>query len=87
MSFVLAWAPYGGPRGDDVLVRFGTSVEQLYDRFADAVDRCRLRTAALANSDRHLLARASAHLDHVRITEPSAQCVPQERALRAPKGT
>lgn len=86
MRFVLAWAPYGGPREDDVWVSFGVSVEQLGDRFADAVTRCRLRAAALPDSDRNLLARAWAHLHRMRTAGGSGERAPQERALRAPKG-
>ncbi|AKS31862.1 hypothetical protein [Mycolicibacterium goodii] len=86
MRFVLAWAPYGGPREDEVWVSFGISVEQLGERFADAVTRCRLRAAVLPESDRQLLARAWAHLHPVRRDGHSAERALQERALRAPKG-
>lgn len=89
MRFVLAWAPVGGPREDDVWVSFGVSVGQLGERFADAVMRCRLRAAALSDPDRDLLARAGAHLrdlQQLRAATESGERTLEERALRVPKG-
>ena len=37
LKFVLAWAPYGGPREDDVWLEFGMTAEQLCVRFARIV--------------------------------------------------
>jgi hypothetical protein len=62
LQFVLAWAPYGGPREDDVWLQFGMTVEQLGGRFAKIVAGLVPRVRVLPNADRCLLQRACVHL-------------------------
>ncbi|WP_198344185.1 hypothetical protein [Mycobacterium dioxanotrophicus] len=62
LQFVLAWAPYGGPREDDVWLQFGMTAEQLGGRFANIVAGLLPRVRALPNADRCLLQRACVHL-------------------------
>lgn len=62
LQFVLAWAPYGGPREDDVWLQFGMTVEQLGGRFAKIVAGLVPRVRVLPNADRYLLQRACVHL-------------------------
>lgn len=66
LKFVLAWAPYGGPREDDVWLEFGMTVEQLCVRFARIVAGHIPRVRALSAADRCLLERACRYLRHQR---------------------
>jgi hypothetical protein len=66
LKFVLAWAPYGGPREDDAWLEFGMTVEQLCVRFARIVAALVPRVRNLAADDRCLLERACRHLRHQR---------------------
>jgi len=70
LQFVLAWAPYGGPREDDVWLQFGMTAEQLAGRFAKIVAGCVPRIRTLPNTDRCLVQRACGYLRAQR-TEPS----------------
>lgn len=62
LQFVLAWAPYGGPREDDVWLQFGMTAEQLGGRFAKVVAGLVPRVRSLPNADRSLLQRACGYL-------------------------
>ena len=62
LQFVLAWAPYGGPREDDVWLQFGMTAEQLAVRFAGIVADLVPRIRALPSPDRSLLERACVQL-------------------------
>ncbi|MEV0669513.1 hypothetical protein [Mycobacterium sp. NPDC050441] len=66
LKFVLAWAPYGGPREDDVWLEFGMTVDQLRARFARIVAALVTRVRALPAADRCLLERACRYLRHQR---------------------
>lgn len=66
LKFVLAWAPYGGPREDDVWLEFGMTAEQLCSRFARIVCGLVPRVRALSAADRCLLEQACGHLRHQR---------------------
>ncbi|OMC37006.1 hypothetical protein A5740_05385 [Mycobacterium sp. GA-1841] len=66
LKFVLAWAPYGGPREDDVWLEFGMTAEQLCLRFARTVSRLVPRARTLSTDDRCLLERACRYLRHQR---------------------
>ncbi|MFV8048110.1 hypothetical protein [Mycobacterium sp. 48b] len=66
LKFVLAWAPYGGPREDDVWLEFGMTAEQLCVRFAGIVSGHVPRAKALSAADRCLLGRACRYLRHQR---------------------
>ncbi|MFV8167457.1 hypothetical protein ACNQVK_35995 [Mycobacterium sp. 134] len=66
LKFVLAWAPYGGPREDDVWLEFGMTAEQLCVRFAGVVAGHVPRAKALSAADRGLLERACRYLRHQR---------------------
>jgi hypothetical protein len=71
LQFVLAWAPYGGPREDDVWLQFGMTAEQLGGRFATIVAGLVPRVRTLPSIDRSLLQRACGYLRAQR-TELSA---------------
>ncbi|OWL96715.1 hypothetical protein B7435_27545 [Mycolicibacterium peregrinum] len=62
LKFVLAWAPYGGPREDDVWLEFGMTAEQLFVRFSGIVSGQVPRVRALSAADRSLLGLACRHL-------------------------
>ena len=66
LNFVLAWAPYGGPREDDVWLEFGLTAEQLCVRFARIVSGQLPRARSLSAADRRLLERACRYLRHQR---------------------
>lgn len=66
LKFVLAWAPYGGPREDDVWIEFGMTAEQLRVRFARTVAGQVPRARALSAADRSLLGQACRYLRHQR---------------------
>lgn len=66
LKFVLAWAPYGGPREDDVWLEFGMTAEQLCVRFARIVSGLVPRAKGLSVADRCLLERACRYLRHQR---------------------
>ncbi|MDF3340600.1 hypothetical protein P3H80_24440 [Mycolicibacterium septicum] len=66
VQFVLAWAPYGGPREDDVWLEFGMTGEQLCVRFAAIVSGQIPRARTLSAADRSLLERACRYLRHQR---------------------
>lgn len=66
LNFVLAWAPYGGPREDDVWLEFGMTAEQLCARFARIVSGQLPRARSLSAADRCLLERACRYLRHQR---------------------
>ncbi|OBG87130.1 hypothetical protein A5699_19875 [Mycobacterium sp. E802] len=71
LKFVLAWAPYGGPREDDVWLEFGMTAEQLCVRFARIVSRLVPRVRTLSAADRCLLERACRYLRHQRESAES----------------
>lgn len=73
LQFVLAWAPYGGPREDDVWLEFGMTSEQLCSRFARIVTGLVPRVRALPTADRHLLERACVYLRGRRIAAGSGE--------------
>ena len=62
LQFVLAWAPYGGPRDADVFPQFGMTADELVARFNRIVATQIKHVGHLEDSDRLLLARAVAHL-------------------------
>ncbi|WP_166907769.1 hypothetical protein [Mycobacterium sp. DL440] len=66
LKFVLAWAPYGGPREDDVWLEFGMTAEQLCARFVRIVSGQVSRARSLSADDRCLLERACRYLRHQR---------------------
>lgn len=66
LKFVLAWAPYGGPREDDVWLEFGMTTDQLCLRFARTVQCLVPRAGSLSRADRCLLERACVYLRHRR---------------------
>ncbi|MDH6195887.1 hypothetical protein M2272_002527 [Mycobacterium frederiksbergense] len=66
LKFVLAWAPYGGPREDDVWIEFGMTTEQLCLRFTRIVNGLLPRFRGLPAEDRCLLERACGYLRHRR---------------------
>ncbi|OBJ95949.1 hypothetical protein A5638_19115 [Mycolicibacterium fortuitum] len=66
LNFVLAWAPYGGPREDDVWLEFGMTAEQLCVRFTRIVSGQLPRARSLSAADRCLLERACRYLRHQR---------------------
>ena len=70
LQFVLAWAPYGGQREDDVWLLFGMTAGQLCGRFAAIVAGLVPRVRTLPNADRCLLRRACGYL-HAQRTRPS----------------
>lgn len=78
LQFVLAWAPYGGPREDDVWPQFGMTAEQLRDRFAQIVAGLVPRVRALPAADRCLLEQACVHMRRqrdIRSAERGSQAV------------
>jgi hypothetical protein len=62
LDFVLAWAPYGGPRDDDTFPEFGLHVSQLHDRFRHIVVALMACGDSLDERDRDLLARAHGYI-------------------------
>lgn len=86
LQFVLAWAPYGGPREDDVWVQFGMTVEQLGGRFAKIVAGLLPRVRALPNADRCLLQRSCVHLRTQRQSGSDAESRSQSRDLAVDEG-
>lgn len=62
LHFVLAWAHYGGPREDDVWIRFGMTAEQLSARFGRIVAASVPKAPNLPAPDRCLLERARLYL-------------------------
>ncbi|MHC9296190.1 hypothetical protein ACRCUN_27305 [Mycobacterium sp. LTG2003] len=73
LQFVLAWAPYGGPREDDVWLEFGMTADQLCSRFARVVTGLLPRARALPPVDRHLLERACVYLRKQRMAARSGE--------------
>lgn len=61
VAFVLSWAPYGGPREDEVLPRFGMTRAGIEKRFADVIgfifERGGSRRTGLSDSRRELAER------------------------------
>ena len=62
LQIVLTWAPYGGPREDDVWLQFGMTPEQLGGRFAAIVAGLVPRVRTLPDADRFLVQRACGYL-------------------------
>ena len=58
LSFMVTWAPFGGPQDEDAFPRFGLAVEQLWDRFARMVLSLESRATELEGYDTELLWRA-----------------------------
>ncbi|MBX7446932.1 hypothetical protein GR927_02920 [Mycolicibacterium sp. 3033] len=68
VSFVLTWAPFGGPDDEDAFPRFGlrtAAVWQRFERILDAVAAGQLR---LDDSDAELIRRAG----ELRLAPPAA---------------
>ena len=62
LAFVLAWAPYGGPRDDDTFPEFGLHAGQLHDRFRHIVVALMACRDSLDERDRDLLVRAHGYI-------------------------
>jgi hypothetical protein len=62
LAFVLAWAPYGGPRDDDTFPEFGLRASQLHDRFRHVVVAMMTCRDGLDERDRNLLVRAHGYI-------------------------
>jgi hypothetical protein len=78
VQFVLAWAPYGGPREDDVWPQFGMTAEQLRSRFNQIVADLVPRVRSLPAPDRRLLERACVYLNRqraARLAERGSQAL------------
>ncbi|MDV3128547.1 hypothetical protein M1247_26815 [Mycobacterium sp. 21AC1] len=84
LQFVLAWAPYGGPREDEVWNQFGMTVEQLRDRFSRLVTDLVARLRSLPATDRALVEKACVHLGRERRSR-SAERDPQALGLAGQK--
>ncbi|MCV7287457.1 MULTISPECIES: hypothetical protein [Mycolicibacterium] len=73
LRFVLAWAPYGGPREDDVWLEFGMTADQLCGRFARVVTGLLPRVRSLPTPDRCLLEQACVYLRKQRMVARSGE--------------
>ena len=60
LSFVLTWAPFGGPPEEDSFPRFGLPTSAIYERFDRIVAAVEGRTADLDEIDLDLVRRARA---------------------------
>jgi hypothetical protein len=57
LAFVLSWAPYGGPPGNECFVEFGMSTERVRERCMEVV--CAARAIEFVEAECSLLLRAS----------------------------
>jgi|1186.fasta_scaffold00633_4 hypothetical protein len=57
LVFVLSWAPYGAPPGDECFVEFGMSPDRVHERCMQVV--CTARPDDFHDAERSLLLRAS----------------------------
>jgi hypothetical protein len=57
LTFMLSWAPYGGPPTDECFVEFGMDAERVRERCMQVV--CTARPANFGDADRCLLLSAS----------------------------
>lgn len=73
LQFTLAWAPYGGSRNEDTFPEFGITADELAVEFHRIVATQLRRVRDLANSDRLLLARASAYVARARAANRDAR--------------
>ncbi|AQA07178.1 MULTISPECIES: hypothetical protein [Mycobacteriales] len=62
LEFVILWAPFGGPDDEEVFVRFGISVPQLYERFDSTVRRLSAGTSVALSPKLKMLATRAIHL-------------------------
>lgn len=59
ITFVVRWAPYGGPKEDDVMPTFGMTCEELQKRFTAIVSALiRSESLRVTRGQHELLARA-----------------------------
>jgi hypothetical protein len=57
LTFMLSWAPYGGPPNDKCFVEFGMDAERVRERCMQVV--CTARPANFGDTEHSLLLRAS----------------------------
>lgn len=78
LTFILSWAPYGGPPNDECFVQFGMDVERVRERCMQVV--CTARPSNFGDADHSLLLRASRLL-----LGPPARPAPRPVVRMAPK--
>lgn len=57
LTFMLSWAPYGGPPTDECFVEFGMDAERVRERCMQVI--CTARPADFGDTEHSLLLRAS----------------------------
>lgn len=71
VTFVVKWAPYGGPREDDVIPTFGMTCQELQKRFTAIVNAMiGSETLRVTRRQHELLKRAVALLETDATAEP-----------------
>lgn len=69
VSFVLIWAPFGGPADEDTFPRFGLRGKRMWNRYHRIIRNAESRLGELDDHDMELVLRARRHVTELAAAE------------------